>query len=214
MKLKLFITSIIMSLTFTFFVSAGETDLQKSHVIQVVSEANKNPFGMTELTDSFKIAADGKCGKCGEGMCGGSMGKGAEAKCGESMGKAAKMEHDAGGSVQDPRTSLNLPPMMKQHQLANMRNHLDAVRRILLAMSNDDFETASGIASKELGTSEKMMKMCKRMNNEDFTKIGLAFHESGDELAKTLKEADLKQSLKALDNTMNFCVTCHATFRQ
>jgi cytochrome c556 len=119
-----------------------------------------------------------------------------------------------GGSSADGRISLNLPPMMKKHQLANMRAHLDAVRKIVSAIGEDDFEGASKIAGQQLGSNEKMMKMCNSFENEAFKGMGLAFHKSGDELAKTLKTGDLKESLRALNNTMNYCVSCHATFRQ
>lgn len=133
---------------------------------------------------------------------------------------AADMEHKGHGmmkhgkSTEDTRISLNLPPMMKQHQLANMRNHLDAVSRIVAAIGEDDFDGASKIASGELGMTEKMKKMCNRFDNEAFKTMGLAFHASGDELAKTLKTGDVKASLSALNKTMNYCVSCHATFRQ
>ncbi len=128
----------------------------------------------------------------------------------EEMGH--EMKHD--GAMQDSRISLNLPPMMKQHQLSNMRNHVDAVRRIIAAISTDNFDEASQIASNELGTSEEMLKMCNRFKNEDFKQMGLAFHESGDQLAKVLKTRNVKESLHALDNTMSYCVSCHAVFRQ
>lgn len=134
----------------------------------------------------------------------------------EGMMKQSGMRHGmmGGGSSEDSRISLNLPPMMKQHQLANMRAHLDAVRKIVSAIAEDDFEGASTIASEQLGSNERMMKMCNRINNEAFKGMGLAFHQSGDELAKTLKTGNLKESLRALNSTMNYCVSCHATFRQ
>jgi len=50
--------------------------------------------------------------------------------------------------------------------------------------------------------------------NNDFRQMGLAFHQSADELGDTLKKGDLKQSLRALNATMSSCVQCHATFRQ
>ncbi|ORU92725.1 MAG: hypothetical protein A6F70_03265 [Cycloclasticus sp. symbiont of Bathymodiolus heckerae] len=127
-----------------------------------------------------------------------------------------KMMHGVkvGGFTEDSRVSLNLSPMMKQHQLANMRAHLDAVRKIVLSLSDNDFDSASIIASEQLGSNEKMMKMCNSFENETFKAMGMAFHKSGDELAKTLKEGDLQASLRALNTTMTSCVSCHASFRQ
>lgn len=127
-----------------------------------------------------------------------------------------KMMHNmkGGGASLDSRISLNLPPMMKQHQLANMRAHLNAVRQIILSIADDDFDAASDIAAKQLGSSKAMMKMCNNFENETFKSMGMAFHKSGDELAKTLKKGELQASLRALNTTMTSCVACHATFRQ
>jgi hypothetical protein len=50
--------------------------------------------------------------------------------------------------------------------------------------------------------------------NAEFTKLGMEFHQSGDELGDVLKKKDVNLSLKALNKTMGYCVQCHATYRQ
>ena len=122
--------------------------------------------------------------------------------------------HHQGMPTVDERISLNLGPAMKQHQLANMRNHLDAVRRVIEAVSTDQFEAASQIASEGLGLTTRMEGMCNSFENESFRELALTFHKSGDELATVLKSGDAQKSLQALNETMTFCVTCHATYRQ
>ncbi len=117
-------------------------------------------------------------------------------------------------SANDSRISLGLSPQRKQHQLANMRSHVKAVQTIVGLMAQDKFDEASQVAHSELGLTEEMRKMCSNFNNAEFTKIGLAFHQSADELGEVLKTKDTKKSLEALHTTMNFCVQCHATFRQ
>ena len=42
-------------------------------------------------------------------------------------------------SVKDERISLGLSPAMKQHQLANMRNHVEAVQSIIGLLSEGAF---------------------------------------------------------------------------
>jgi len=123
-----------------------------------------------------------------------------------------KMMHDS--AVSDNRISLNLPPMMKLHQLSNMRAHLDAIRNIVASLAEEDFTTASNIASQQLGSNKEMMMMCNSFKNEDFKAMGLAFHKSADKLSETLKEGNIQTSLRALKTTMNSCVSCHATFKQ
>ena len=123
------------------------------------------------------------------------------------------MRHET-HSVKDERISLGLSAAMKQHQLANMRNHVEAVQSIIGLLSEGAFDKASHIASSQLGLTEEMEKMCNNFENENFKNLGLAFHKSGDALGATLKTKDLTKSLGALHTTMSYCVQCHATFRQ
>lgn len=117
-------------------------------------------------------------------------------------------------SMMDTRTSLGLPEEMKQHQLSNMREHLEAVNSVISLMSENKFEDASKIAHSKLGSTPEMLKMCRMMGNENFTALGLAFHKSGDDLGNVLKTKDVNASLRALNKTMQYCVECHATYRQ
>ena len=117
-------------------------------------------------------------------------------------------------STNDERISLGLSPAMKQHQLSNMRSHVEAVQSIIGLLSEGSFDRASHIAYSKLGLTEKMKKMCNMFENEAFRSLGLAFHKSGDELGDALQTKDITKSLRALNTTMGYCVQCHATFRQ
>ena len=114
----------------------------------------------------------------------------------------------------DTRISLGLPPMMKQHQLANMRGHIEAIQKIVGLIADGEFDKASEIAHSDLGLTDKMKKMCSMFTNADFRQLGFAFHKSADQLAVVLKTRNTQQSLQALHTTMHYCVQCHATFRQ
>lgn len=129
-----------------------------------------------------------------------------------SMGEM--MHHNMNHSMSDGRTSLNLSPQMKQHQLSNMRSHLEAVQTIISLIAEGDFEKGSEIAHSKLGLTEDMKSMCNMFSNNDFKSLGLAFHESGDVLGDVLKTKDTNKSLRALQTTLGYCVQCHATFRQ
>jgi len=117
-----------------------------------------------------------------------------------------------GGS--DKRTSLGLAPAMKQQQLAMMRDHLQAVHDIVGLLAEEKFDRAASIAHNKLGLTPEMKKMCNMFSNAKFRQVGLASHQSADELGDVLKQGDLQQSLHALHKTMNACLQCHATFRQ
>ncbi len=122
--------------------------------------------------------------------------------------------HPMMNTMDDGRVSLDMPPRMRMHQLANMRSHLEAVRAIVASIAEGDFESAANTAHSKLGMTREMRMMCNMFENDDFKRLGLSFHESADTLAETLRTRDVAGSLRALKVTMGYCVTCHATFRQ
>ena len=133
----------------------------------------------------------------------------------ENSGPEEQMtHHNMKHSMNDGRISLGLSPEMKQHQLSNMRSHLEAVQAIIGLIAQEEFEQASEIAHSALGLTEDMKKMCNMFNNENFRDLGLAFHASGDALGDALQTQDSDAALLALQATLGYCVQCHATFRQ
>jgi len=117
-------------------------------------------------------------------------------------------------SMMGTQTSLGLSAEMKQHQLSNMREHVEAIKSIIGFMSESKFEDASKIAHTKLGLTPEMQKMCSMFNNEKFMTLGIAFHKSGDDLGDALNTKDVNASLRALNKTMQYCVECHASYRQ
>ena len=120
------------------------------------------------------------------------------------------MAHD----TMDKRISLGLSPEMKQHQLSNMRAHLAAIQKISALLAEKQYDKASKIAHSQLGLTEEMKKMCDMFENEEFKTLGLAFHNSGDELGDALKARNMKKSLRVLNKTLGYCVQCHEKFQQ
>jgi hypothetical protein len=122
------------------------------------------------------------------------------------MGKAHNM--------MDRRISLGLSDEMRQHQLVNMRAHLAAVQEITGLLAEKKYDKAAKIAHSQLGMTEEMKKMCDSFGNEEFKALGLAFHNSGDDLGRALKSKNPRKALKALNKTLGYCVQCHEKFQQ
>lgn len=114
----------------------------------------------------------------------------------------------------DTRISLGLSAEMKQHQLSNMRKHTEAIQSIIGLMSENNLEEAAKIAHSNLGLTPEMQMMGSMMGGEKFMTLGIAFHKSGDDLGDALRTGDVNKSLRALNKTMQYCVECHATYRQ
>ena len=123
------------------------------------------------------------------------------------------MKHEMEG-MDDGRISLGLNAMQKEHQLINMRSHLVAIQTIIGLLAKDNYEKASEVAYTQLGSTTEMRMMCASFGNKQFETLGLNFHKSADEMSEILKTKDKVKSLEALSNTMNYCIACHATYRQ
>jgi len=68
-------------------------------------------------------------------------------------------------NMTDTRISLGLPAKMKQHQLANMRSHVAAIKSVVSLMAENKFDDASEIAHAKLGLNPEMKEM---FNNGGF----------------------------------------------
>ncbi|MCF6182441.1 hypothetical protein [Lutibacter sp.] len=116
--------------------------------------------------------------------------------------------------VNDKRIPLKLNAMQKNHQLKNMRSHLEAIQNIIGLLSQEKYNEASKIAYVKLGSTTEMKLMCASFGNKQFENLGLNFHKSADKMSEIFKNKDKNKSLEALSNTMNYCVKCHSTFKQ
>ena len=56
-------------------------------------------------------------------------------------------------SSSDSRVLVDLPEMMQEHMLSNMRDHLAAINEILIHLSNGELDKASETAEFRLGLS-------------------------------------------------------------
>ncbi|WP_417557174.1 hypothetical protein [Mesoflavibacter zeaxanthinifaciens] len=116
--------------------------------------------------------------------------------------------------IDDGRIPLNLNPMQKNHQLSNMRSHLEAVQQITLLLSQEKYDEASTLAYEKLGSTTEMRLMCASFGDKGFETMGIEFHKSADVMSEVFKEKNKDRALQALSNTLNYCVSCHAIYKQ
>lgn len=114
----------------------------------------------------------------------------------------------------DTRTALGLSTKIRHRLQVNMRAQLMATQTIIGLLAEEKFEKATKISRSKLGLTDEMKHIYELSKHEDFTKLGLAFHTSADELTAALESKEMKASLQALSQTMGYCVQCHNKFRQ
>lgn len=148
------------------------------------------------------------------------------------------MGHQQPMAGSDGRQLVHFPPEMRQHTLANMRDHLEALSEILDAMSAGQYTKASLIAGTRLGMDSPSAEGCKaeapisapqqskpaQMDHqmalfmpEAMRKLGLSMHQAASdfaaEAAKAQKTGNPTPALAALSKVTQQCSACHASYK-
>lgn len=117
---------------------------------------------------------------------------------------------------EDPRQLVQLPEMMQQHMLGNMRDHMLALNEILLAMAAGDLERAADIAEQRLGMSAMTAHGAEHMAKfmpEGMRQAGTGMHHAASRFALKAQEGEPLAAYHALAEVTSACVACHTGYR-
>jgi hypothetical protein len=124
------------------------------------------------------------------------------------------------GAEPDPRQQVELPPPMREHMLANMRDHLLAIETISRLLAEGRYGEAADTAEERLGLGAMQARGGHQMAPympEGMRAIGNAMHRAASRLALGARDAevrgDLAGALAGLAEVMGQCVACHAAYR-
>jgi len=131
------------------------------------------------------------------------------------------MDHDAGAApAADTRTLVHFPEAFQHEELANMRDHLEALQQITRYLADGDFQAASDTASARLtrsgmtahGRHQAALHMPKPM-----LAMGQAMHRAAGHFATVAQDAavtgDMSSALHALAALQARCIACHSAYR-
>ncbi|MDD5248503.1 MAG: hypothetical protein PHY45_05945 [Rhodocyclaceae bacterium] len=118
------------------------------------------------------------------------------------------------------RQVVHFPRALREHTLANMRDHLLALQQIQEALSTENYDGAAEIAEQRLGMSSMRLhgahEVAKYMPTA-MQSIGSAMHRSASQFAAaaqvTSATCDVKPTLAAYSRIVAACVACHAGYR-
>lgn len=128
--------------------------------------------------------------------------------------------HDAGKPPADSRIEVEFPAPLREHTLANMRDHLLTLQDIQAALAAGKFDLAGEISERRLGMSSLdahgAHDVAKYMP-QGMQDAGGAMHASASRFALAAQNAsatqDVKPALAALAEVTARCVACHAAYR-
>jgi len=116
----------------------------------------------------------------------------------------------------DQRVLVDLPEMMQQHMLSNMRDHLAAINEILVYLGNGELDKASETAEYRLGMSSLQSHGASHMARfmpEGMQQAGTAMHKAASRFALKAQEGEILPAYRALSNITSACVACHSGYR-
>jgi cytochrome c556 len=120
------------------------------------------------------------------------------------------------GAAGDARVPVELPPMMQQHMLANMRDHLETLDALLGHLAADELDAAADLAEQRLGMSSLDDHGAGHMAQfmpEGMRAAGTEMHRAASRFARVAVEGDRARALAALREVSAACVACHRGYR-
>ena len=122
----------------------------------------------------------------------------------------------SGSATADQRTLVELPSMMQEHMMANMRDHLAALDEILRLLATDRADSAAEVAEHRLGMSSMDAHGAGHMAPympPAMREAGTAMHSAASRFARKAEEGAAIEAYNVLNEVTAACVTCHAAFR-
>jgi hypothetical protein len=130
-------------------------------------------------------------------------------------------DHPTNKSPQAAKPELvHFPKQLRDHTLANMRDHLSVIAEIQGYLAAHRFDDAAEIAEQRLGMSSLKLhgahEVAKYMP-KGMQDAGSAMHRSASRFALVAQESavnkDMEKPLAALATLTQACVACHAGYR-
>ena len=125
--------------------------------------------------------------------------------------------------AEDNRQLVKLPPMMQEHMLANMRDHLAALDDIFSALAKGNVNEAAKVAEKRLGMSAMGAHGAAHMAPfmpKGMATFGTQMHHAASRFVVKAQDAELapgvqaqREVYKALHEVTQNCNACHQTYR-
>ncbi len=119
-------------------------------------------------------------------------------------------------SRQDERAVLGLGQAAEEGLKLTMREHLEAIRDIVVALGRQDFDQAAKVAHEELGFPKHHLAMQREAGATfppKYHELAMAHHQAAEDLATVISSKDLKTILPQLEKTIGACVSCHQAYK-
>lgn len=122
----------------------------------------------------------------------------------------------SGVLAEDTRKLVDLPAMMQEHMLGNMRGHLETLNAILDHLAKGELDKAAEVAEANLGMSSLEKHGASHLAQfmpKEMQDIGTSMHHAASRFALKAQEGDALAAYRALPEITAACTACHAGYR-
>ena len=133
---------------------------------------------------------------------------------------AATPKHEGAHGGADARVAVEFPPAMKDHTLANMRDHLATLQAIQAALADARYDAAANLAETRLGLTSLEAHGAHDLAGHmpvGMQELGTGMHRAASRFAIVAADAgatgDPRAAIGALSAVTAQCVACHAAYR-
>ena len=133
------------------------------------------------------------------------------------------LDPNSATSAEDSRELVELPPMMQEHMLANMRDHLSTLNDMLGMLAEGNVDAAADIAEKKLGMSSLTLHGAEAFGKvmpKAMGAIGTQMHKASSRFVIVAQDAELnpgkasqRKVYRALQEITENCNACHQAYR-
>jgi len=125
--------------------------------------------------------------------------------------------------AEDTRVLVDMPPMMQEHMLANMRDHLKALDEILGYLAQGNVDEAGKVAESRLGMSSLDLHGASHIAKfmpDAMADAGTEMHRAASRFVIAAQDAELAPGKDAqhavygaLQEVTSACNACHQAYR-
>lgn len=126
-------------------------------------------------------------------------------------------------AAEDTRELVEMPQMMQQHMLSNMREHLITLDKMLAALAKGDTDETAKLAESRLGMSSLSLHGAEHMARfmpDAMRAFGSQMHHAASRFAIIARDAELEEGTAAhrkvydaLHAITQNCNGCHQAYR-
>ena len=118
--------------------------------------------------------------------------------------------------AEDTRQLVELPPMMQEHMLSNMRDHLTSLHEILLHLEKGELDQAAEVAETRLGMSSLKLHGASHLAKfmpKGMQQAGTSMHQAASRFALKAQEGEPLAAYRMLTEITSACTGCHNAYR-